>query len=309
MNSNNYYINNNIKFHYYFSETKNSTNYNVICKYYLNGYCKYGDECIYSHIKNYSEKEEESEKKEIKECLNYKIGFCEKGNQCPFLHKKEEISFEKIPLLSEKYLEEYFHKPINKIFQTFEQNNDVICNILRKINNLPLIEDQIDLSYNKDICFLEENKKKEIIDFMINDDKKIKKYFLLKCTSNEIGKFIKRKKIILNNEINSEIIKILNNENTIKKTIIIFILFDINKFQIKCVVRIKKKHKIYKIENNKYKFELLIYKPIVISDIILNEIENGNNDFLGEKFINFMIHFEEEEVKYDFLNNKRNLEI
>ena len=153
------------------------------------------------------------------------------------------------------------------------------------------------------------NKKKKINYYIKKKKKKNKKYLIIKCNSNEIGNFIKKKKIILNNEINNEIINILNNENINKKTIIIFILFDINKFQLKCVVRIKKKHKIYKIENNKYKFELLIYKPIVISDIILSEIENGNNDFLGEKFIDFMIHFEEEEVKYDFLNNKRNLEI
>jgi len=303
MNSNNYYINNNIKFHYYFSNSNNSKSNIPICIYFLNGYCKYGDQCIYSHINNYENKEEESEK-EIKECSNYKIGFCPKGNQCPFLHKNENISFEKIPLLSEKYLEEYFHKPIHKIFKKFEKNNEYICNILRKINNLPLIEDEIDPSCNKDICFLDEKKKKEIIDFMIKDKKKIKKYFLLKCSTNDIDNFIKRKKITLNNEINNKIINLLNNENLIKKTIIIFILFDINKFQLKCVVRIKKKHKIYRINNNKYNIEILINKPIDISDILLNKINNGINDNLGIKFINLMVHYEDEEKNYEMLNKK-----
>lgn len=302
MSSNNYYINN-IKFHYYISNTNNSKNNNPICIYFLNGYCKYGDRCIYSHIDNYYNKEEESEK-EIKECSNYKIGFCEKGNQCPFIHKNENISFEEIPLLSEKYLEEYFHKPINKIFKKFEKNNEYICNILRKINNLPLIEDEIDPSCNKDICFLDEDKKKKIINFMIKDKKKIKKYFLLKCSSNDIDNFIKRKKITINNEINNEIISLLNNENLIKKTIIIFILFDINKSQLKCVVRIKKKHKIYRINNNKYNIEILINKPIDISEIILNKINNGIDDDLGKKFINLMINYEDEEMNYEFLNKK-----
>ena len=302
MNSNNY-INYNIKFHYYFSNSNNSKVNNPICKYFLNGYCKYGDKCIYSHMNVYDNKKEESEK-EIKECPNYKIGFCEKGNQCPFIHKNENISFEEIPLLSEKFLEEYFHKPINKIFKKFEKNNEFICNILRKINNLPLIEDEIDPSCNKDICFLDEDKKKNIIDFMIKDKKKIKKYFLLKCSSNDIDNFIKRKKITLNNEINNKIINLLNNENLIKKTIIIFILFDINKFQLKCVVRIKKKHKIYRINNNKYNIEILINKPIDISDILLNKINNGINDNLGIKFINLMVHYEDEEKNYEMLNKK-----
>jgi len=302
MNSNNY-INYNIKFHYYFSNPNNSKVNNPICKYFLNGYCKYGDKCIYSHMNVYDNKKEESEK-EIKECPNYKIGFCEKGNQCPFIHKNENISFEEIPLLSEKFLEEYFHKPINKIFKKFEKNNEFICNILRKINNLPLIEDEIDPSCNKDICFLDEDKKKNIIDFMIKDKKKIKKYFLLKCSSNDIDNFIKRKKITLNNEINNKIINLLNNENLIKKTIIIFILFDINKFQLKCVVRIKKKHKIYRINNNKYNIEILINKPIDISDILLNKINNGINDNLGIKFINLMVHYEDEEKNYEMLNKK-----
>ena len=302
MNSNNY-INYNIKFHYYFSNPNNSKVNNPICKYFLNGYCKYGDKCIYSHMNVYDNKKEESEK-EIKECPNYKIGFCEKGNQCPFIHKNENISFEEIPLLSEKFLEEYFHKPINKIFKKFEKNNEFICNILRKINNLPLIEDEIDPSCNKDICFLDEDKKKNIIDFMIKDKKKIKKYFLLKCSSNDIDNFIKRKKITLNNEINNKIINLLNNENLIKKTIIIFILFDINKFQLKCVVRIKKKHKIYLINNNKYNIEILINKPIDISDILLNKINNGINDNLGIKFINLMVHYEDEEKNYEMLNKK-----
>ena len=302
MNSNNY-INYNIKFHYYISNSNNSKVNNPICKYFLNGYCKYGDKCIYSHMNVYDNKKEESEK-EIKECPNYKIGFCEKGNQCPFIHKNENISFEEIPLLSEKFLEEYFHKPINKIFKKFEKNNEFICNILRKINNLPLIEDEIDPSCNKDICFLDEDKKKNIIDFMIKDKKKIKKYFLLKCSSNDIDNFIKRKKITLNNEINNKIINLLNNENLIKKTIIIFILFDINKFQLKCVVRIKKKHKIYRINNNKYNIEILINKPIDISDILLNKINNGINDNLGIKFINLMVHYEDEEKNYEMLNKK-----
>jgi len=302
MNSNNY-INYNIKFHYYFSNPNNSKVNNPICKYFLNGYCKYGDKCIYSHMNVYDNKKEESEK-EIKECPNYKIGFCEKGNQCPFIHKNENISFEEIPLLSEKFLEEYFHKPINKIFKKFEKNNEFICNILRKINNLPLIEDEIDPSCNKDICFLDEDKKKNIIDFMIKDKKKIKKYFLLKCSSNDIDNFIKRKKITLNNEINNKIINLLNNENLIKKTIIIFILFDINKFQLKCVVRIKKKHKIYRINNNKYNIKILINKPIDISDILLNKINNGINDNLGIKFINLMVHYEDEEKNYEMLNKK-----
>ena len=302
MNSNNY-INYNIKFHYYISNSNNSKVNNPICKYFLNGYCKYGDKCIYSHMNVYDNKKDESEK-EIKECPNYKIGFCEKGNQCPFIHKNENISFEEIPLLSEKFLEEYFHKPINKIFKKFEKNNEFICNILRKINNLPLIEDEIDPSCNKDICFLDEDKKKNIIDFMIKDKKKIKKYFLLKCSSNDIDNFIKRKKITLNNEINNKIINLLNNENLIKKTIIIFILFDINKFQLKCVVRIKKKHKIYRINNNKYNIEILINKPIDISDILLNKINNGINDNLGIKFINLMVHYEDEEKNYEMLNKK-----
>ena len=301
MNSNNY-INYNIKFHYYISNSNNSKVNNPICKYFLNGYCKYGDKCIYSHMNVYDKKEESE--KEIKECPNYKIGFCEKGNQCPFIHKNENISFEEIPLLSEKFLEEYFHKPINKIFKKFEKNNEFICNILRKINNLPLIEDEIDPSCNKDICFLDEDKKKNIIDFMIKDKKKIKKYFLLKCSSNDIDNFIKRKKITLNNEINNKIINLLNNENLIKKTIIIFILFDINKFQLKCVVRIKKKHKIYRINNNKYNIEILINKPIDISDILLNKINNGINDNLGIKFINLMVHYEDEEKNYEMLNKK-----
>ena len=299
MNSNNYYINNNYKF-CYFSYNKFSKK-KVICKYYLNGYCKNGDNCEYCHTNNDINIEEEPKEKE--ECPDYKIGYCENGKKCLFFHKTEKNNFDNIPIIPENYIEKYFNKPINQIFKIFEKKNKVICDLLRKINNLPTIEDDIQINSKPDISLLEEKKQNKIIKFMIKHETKIKKYFLLKCFPSDINIFLEKKKIKLNQTMNEEIAKILKNKNEVKKTIIIFILFDVRKNQLKSAIRIKKNKNFYN-EKNVYDIEILINKTIDISEILLDNINNGIDNDLGENFLKLMINFDKYKENYEFLNEK-----
>jgi butyrate response factor 1 len=56
-----------------------------ICKNYENGYCQFGDECLFAHGKH-----KLKEPPLLEPCWFYNVGECTNGDNCPFVHVKSK---------------------------------------------------------------------------------------------------------------------------------------------------------------------------------------------------------------------------
>jgi len=55
------------------------------CKFFLNGTCKFGDKCLYSHGNTRNANSGQLSRDAVS-CQFYAKGFCADGNQCKFVH-------------------------------------------------------------------------------------------------------------------------------------------------------------------------------------------------------------------------------
>jgi hypothetical protein len=108
----------------------------IICKFWMMGNCTKGEKCIYLHkesenipfqnvpFNQRSQLNQSAITQAEVDCPMYSLGFCKNGPMCKFSHKKKQTEdFETLPELPIRYLEYIFEKPINIIFQEFEENN------------------------------------------------------------------------------------------------------------------------------------------------------------------------------------------
>ena len=83
---------------------KNKITNTTLCKFWLEGKCKKGDNCEYSHDKNREDIPEckngnrcsivgcnYRHNKIRKECQYYNAGYCHKGKNCEYSHKPKEV--------------------------------------------------------------------------------------------------------------------------------------------------------------------------------------------------------------------------
>lgn len=138
----------------------------IICKFWMMGNCIKDDKCEYLHNKSDIQSFINSQNSQsTTECPMYSIGFCKSGSLCKFNHtrKTEEeslyaddnkaIDLENLNILPLWYIEYFFEKPINIMFEELENNNkEEIEKIKLDLN----INPNIDLFDVKNLSFLKQ---------------------------------------------------------------------------------------------------------------------------------------------------------
>ena len=217
-------------------KSKNHEN-QFLCKFYINGHCKRGNNCHYLH----SESEREKWLNQKKECRYYNLGYCKEGSLCKYIHNHrgdldlnldeiDENNFLEIPM---GYIQHFYGKSKKEIFDEFEEENlpnliGIICQY-----SYPL------------------NKVHKILQLIDSNQYKIK-YFLIRETHEQILESKEKNFVILGGDL----LKIKKDESI---CIIVFILDEENE---NIVGFAKLNNKIYEDYSYVYKIDWLWHKEI-----------------------------------------------
>jgi hypothetical protein len=132
-------------YNYIPAQAQNAKKYKIVCKFWMMGNCIKDEKCDYLHTGEHDQKFQNKFRPSTLsiECPMYKFGFCKNGPLCKFQHtKSSQAELENIPLPENDipiwYLEYFFEKPINLIFEEFEKENPEIVSELKE-KHLPII--------------------------------------------------------------------------------------------------------------------------------------------------------------------------